>query len=236
MIEVRGLEFRYGEGEFRLSGPELDVERGSKTACIGPSGSGKTTLLNLIAGIITSQHGRVVTNGVAVSQLKESERRAFRITNIGLVFQEFELLEYLSVLDNILLPYRINPALRLNPAVRKRAASLAEQMGIGDRLRRHPNKLSQGERQRVAVCRAVLPEPALLLTDEPTGNLDPANKGRVLDLILEQVARSGATLVTVTHDHDLLDHFDRVIDIKDFGVIGGLPESDAKRGQGREGE
>ncbi len=131
MIEVRDLEFRYGDGEFRLVVPELDVERGSKTACIGPSGSGQTTLLSLIAGILTPQRGRVVTNGVAVSELKDAERRGFRITNIGLVFQESELLEYLSVLDNILLPYRINPALRLDTAVRQRAASLAEQMGIG---------------------------------------------------------------------------------------------------------
>jgi len=230
MIELSDLEFRYAEGEFRLWVPELHVDRGSKTACIGPSGSGKTTLLNLIAGILTPQRGHVVTNGVAVSRLKDAERREFRITNIGLVFQEFELLEYLNVLDNILLSYRINPALQLDSSARRRAAALAEQMGIGDKLRRHPAKLSQGERQRVAVCRAVLPEPALLLTDEPTGNLDPAAKGRVLDLILEHVERSGATLVTVTHDHDLLGHFDRVIDIKDFGVVGGLAETEAVSG------
>jgi putative ABC transport system ATP-binding protein len=236
MIEVRDLEFRYGEGEFRLSVPELDVDGGSKTACVGPSGSGKTTLLNLIAGIITPQQGHVVTNGVAVSQLSDAERRRFRVTNVGLVFQEFELLEYLSVLDNILLPYRINPALKMDSSVRERALTMAEQMGIGDKLRRHPGKLSQGERQRVAVCRAVLPEPVLLLTDEPTGNLDPANKERVLDLILEQVAQSGATLVTVTHDHDLLDRFDRTIDIKDYGVIGGRTDAHAKTGWGRAAE
>ena len=235
MIEVRDLEFRYGEGEFRLSVPELDVERGSKTACIGPSGSGKTTLLNLIAGIITPQQGQVVTNGVAVTGLNDADRRGFRITNIGLVFQEFELLEYLSVLDNILLPYRINPALRLDPAVRERAASLADQMGTGDKLKRHPSKLSQGERQRVAVCRAVLPEPVLLLTDEPTGNLDPANKGRVLDLILEYAGQSDATLLTVTHDHGLLGQFDRVIDIKDFGIVGEIPQADGAAGRGRVG-
>jgi putative ABC transport system ATP-binding protein len=156
-----------------------------------------------------------------VTDLPDDQRRSFRITNIGLVFQEFELLDYLSVLDNILLPYRINPALKLEAAVKDRAAKLAEQMGIGDKLERHPGKLSQGERQRVAVCRAVLPEPALMLTDEPTGNLDPANKGRVLDLILDYAKQSGATLLTVTHDHDLLQRFERVIDIKEFGVIGG---------------
>jgi ABC-type lipoprotein export system ATPase subunit len=220
LIEVSDLEFRYGEGEFRLQVPELRVARGVTAACIGPSGSGKTTLLNLIAGILMPQQGSVVTDTVEVTQLSDEERRSFRITRIGLVFQEFELLEYLSVLDNILLPYRINPALRLEAAVRERAASLAEQMGIGDKLARHPRKLSQGERQRVAVCRAVLPEPALLLTDEPTGNLDPANKGRVLDIILDYAKSTSATLLTVTHDHDLLRKFDQVIDIKDFGVIG----------------
>lgn len=235
MIEVRDLEFHYDSDEFRLTIPVLAVERGSRTACIGPSGSGKTTLLNLIAGVITPRQGRVVTNGVEVSRLSDAERRGFRITNIGLVFQEFELLEYLSVLDNILLSYRISSALRLDSSVRERAAALAEQMGIGDKLRRHPSKLSQGERQRVAVCRAVLPEPALLLTDEPTGNLDPANKGRVLDLILQHVAQSGATLVTVTHDRDLLGHFDRVIDIKDFGVVGGLPQAGEEASQGSTG-
>jgi putative ABC transport system ATP-binding protein len=221
MIQLSELEFRYGEGEFRLRVPSLLVERGALAACIGPSGSGKTTLLNLIAGIIVPQKGSVVTKEVTVTQLSEDERRAFRITNIGLVFQEFELLEYLSVLDNILLPYRINPALKLDPDVRERAVQLAGQMGIGDKLNRHPDKLSQGERQRVAVCRAVLPQPALLLTDEPTGNLDPANKGRVLELILDYARSSGATLLTVTHDHDLLPRFDRVIDIKEFGVVGG---------------
>jgi putative ABC transport system ATP-binding protein len=220
MIEVSGLEFNYGEGEFRLEVPALQVKSGETAACIGPSGSGKTTLLNLIAGIILPQRGQVVTNAVEVSGLSDEERRSFRITNIGLVFQEFELLDYLSVLDNILLPYRINPALRLDTPVRERAERLAGEVGIGDKLARHPSKLSQGERQRVAVCRAVLPEPALLLTDEPTGNLDPANKGRVLDIILDYARDAGATLLTVTHDHDLLQRFNRVIDIKEFGVIG----------------
>jgi len=220
MIRIDELEFRYGEGEFSLRVPSLDVKDGSATACIGPSGSGKTTLLNLIAGIIAPQRGSIYTNDVEVSALSDEERRSFRIKTVGLVFQEFELLDYLTVLDNILLPYRINPALKLASSVRERAGSLAEQMGIGDKLGRHPGKLSQGERQRVAVCRAVLPEPVLLLTDEPTGNLDPANKGLVLDIILEYARENAATLMTVTHDHDLLARFDSVIDIKDFGVIG----------------
>jgi ABC-type lipoprotein export system ATPase subunit len=223
MIRVTDLEFNYGEGEFRLRVPDLEVERATTAAFIGPSGSGKTTLLNLIAGIIIPQNGRIVTNAIRVTDLSDRERRNFRIANIGLVFQEFELLEYLTVLDNILLPYRINPSLRLEKDVRGRAVELAERMGIADKLERHPGKLSQGERQRVAVCRAVLPQPTLLLTDEPTGNLDPGNKGRVLDIILDYAEESGATLLTVTHDHDLLDRFQRVIDIKEFGAFGDEP-------------
>lgn len=228
MIRVTDLEFHYGEGEFRLRVPDLEIERATTAAFIGPSGSGKTTLLNLIAGIILPQNGLIVTNAARVTDLSDGERRDFRIANIGLVFQEFELLEYLTVLDNILLPYRINPSLRLDKPVRRRAVELAERMGIADKLERHPGKLSQGERQRVAVCRAVLPQPTLLLTDEPTGNLDPGNKGRVLDIILDYAEESGATLLTVTHDHDLLDRFQRVIDIKQFGAFGDEPAGDGR--------
>ncbi len=135
---------------------------------------------------------------------------------MGLVFQEFELLEYLSVFDNILLPYRITQALELNPAARERARRLAADVGIADKLRRYPGQLSQGERQRVAICRAIIVEPPLLLADEPTGNLDPGNKGRVLDILFDYARETGATLVTVTHDHGLIGRFDRLIDFQDF--------------------
>ena len=216
MIHVENLQFRYGEGDFRLRVRHLDVERGATVAFVGPSGSGKTTLLNLVAGIVPPIDGRVETDGVEVGHLAERERRRFRVTRIGLVFQEFELLEYLTVIDNILLPYRINPALRLDGDVRQRATELAERVGIADKLGRHPRNLSQGERQRVAVCRAVLPRPALLLADEPTGNLDPANKDRVLQILFEYAAETRSTMLAVTHDHDILDRFDRVIDFKEF--------------------
>lgn len=214
MIDIRDLEFSYGEGDFRLHVPRMDVERGTHAAFIGPSGSGKTTLLNLIAGIALPQAGHIETAGVEVSGLSDAERRAFRIANIGLVFQEFELLEYLNVFDNILLPYRISPALKLDRAVRDRAVALAEQVGIADKLRRHPGHLSQGERQRVAVCRAVVAEPDLLLADEPTGNLDPANARRVLDILFDYSERRGATLLAVTHDHAILDRFECVVDLQ----------------------
>lgn len=215
MIAVTDLEFRYGE-EFRLNIPELSVDRGSRVAFIGPSGSGKTTLLHLLAGIVTPTAGRIAINGSEISRLDDVRRRDLRIRRIGLVFQEFELLEYLPVLDNILLPYRVHPALRLDEAVRERAVGLARDVGIGDKLRRTPERLSQGERQRVAVCRALLPEPAILLADEPTGNLDPANAAQVLDILFDYSQTRDATLVTVTHDHDLLGRFERIVDFKDF--------------------
>jgi putative ABC transport system ATP-binding protein len=220
MIRIEDLRFRYGEGDFQLRIPELVVESGTTTAFIGPSGSGKTTLLNLIAGIIRPEKGRVETRGVGVSGLSDEERRRFRITTVGLVFQEFELLEYLTVLDNILLPYRIHSALTLNSSVRERARTLAERVGISDKLDRHPRRLSQGERQRVAVCRAVLTDPPLLLTDEPTGNLDPVNRERVLDILFDYVEDSGTTLVSVTHDHEILKRFGRVTDFRDFHAFG----------------
>ncbi len=216
MIDIRGLQFSYGEGDFTLQVPELAVARGETVAIVGPSGSGKTTLLNLIAGNAIPRSGRVNTNGEDVSGLHDAARRDFRIANIGLVFQEFELLEYLNVLDNILLPYRINRTLALDADVRRRAEAISHEVGIGDKLHRYANHLSQGEKQRVAVVRALVVRPPLLLADEPTGNLDPVNKERVLDILFEYVDENGATLVTVTHDHDILHRFQRVIDFKLF--------------------
>ncbi len=218
MVHVADLRFRYAEGDFALRVPELRVATSETLAVIGPSGSGKTTLLNLMAGIVRPSQGRVLTYGTDLAALEEAARRDFRVRHIGLVFQEFELLEYLDVIDNILLPYRINASLRLSDAVRERATGLAERLGIADKLRRLPRRLSQGERQRAAVCRALVTGPELLLADEPTGNLDPRNKERVLDSLFDCVADTGTTLVAVTHDHDVLKRFARVIDAKDFSV------------------
>ena len=216
MININNLEFRYQSGEFRLNVPEFTIEKSEKVAVIGPSGSGKTTLLNLIAGIMTPTRGAISVDNVPVSELADGERRDFRITNIGFVFQDFELLDYLNVLDNILHPYRITGALILNREVRTRVVKLAEQMGIDDKLKRHPNDLSQGEKQRAAICRALLPGPKLILADEATGNLDPANKIRILDLLFQNVEDHDATLLAVTHDHELLKRFDRVVDFQNF--------------------
>ena len=220
MIRISGLDFAYPGEEFRLSIPAFEVARGEKLAVIGPSGSGKTTLLNLIAGIAAPRAGVVRVGDVEVSALGDAERRAFRITHIGFVFQDFELLDYLTVWDNILHPYRITGALSLESNVQRRALELAEAMAIADKAHRHPAELSQGERQRVAICRALLPEPQLILADEATGNLDPVNKDHILDLLFQNIVDHDATMVAVTHDHELLPRFDRVVDFADFHAKG----------------
>ena len=222
MIEIRNLDFRYPDGEFRLSMPQFAVAAGEKVAVIGPSGSGKTTLLNLVAGIFPPGEGTVKVGGFDVGAHGDARRRDFRITTVGFVFQDFELLDYLTVRDNILHPYRITGALKLDSGVRTRAEKLASSMGIDRYLSRRPGDLSQGERQRVAICRALLPQPQLILADEATGNLDPKNKGRILDLLFSAVEEHGATLLAVTHDHELLPRFDRTVDFTDFREEGGV--------------
>jgi putative ABC transport system ATP-binding protein len=216
MILINNLDFRYSEGDFRLTIPEFRIKKSEKVAIIGPSGSGKTTLLNLLSGIITPLKGSIVIGYEHVSQLSDRGRRDFRIANIGFVFQDFELIEYLNVMDNILHPYRITGALTFNGTTKAHVKNLADQMGIGDKLKRHPDDLSQGEKQRAAICRALLPRPSLVLADEATGNLDPENKTRILDLLFRSVEEHEATLLAVTHDHELLKRFDRVIDFKEF--------------------
>ena len=216
MITISNLAFAYPTGDFALHIVDFSTAKGEKVAVIGPSGSGKTTLLNLVAGIFVPQSGNLQVDTTAVNALSDAGRRDFRITNIGFVFQDFELLDYLNVLDNILHPFRITKALQLNKTIKQRAAVLADEMGMGDKLNRRPNDLSQGERQRAAICRALLPQPKLILADEATGNLDPENKTLILDLLFNAVAEHDATLLAVTHDHELLERFDRVVDFRDF--------------------
>ena len=216
MIELKALQFDYREGDFSLRIPELFIGEGEKVAVIGASGSGKTTLLNLVAGIDVPRQGQINVCNTALHEVSDARRRDFRITHIGFVFQNFELLDYLNLLDNILHPYRISRALKLDSGVRERAEHLARQMGLDHMLHRRSNELSQGERQRAAICRALLPKPQLILADEATGNLDPQNKRTILDLLFNAVDFQDATLLAVTHDHDLLPSFDRVIDFRQF--------------------
>ncbi len=216
MLRLTDIRFRYDDTGFALRVPDFHVPKGEAVALVGPSGSGKTTLLHLAAGIRQPDRGNIRVEGVEVTSLAESERRAFRVGQIGLIFQEFELLEYLSIRDNVLLPYHVHKSMKLGPEVRDRAEALAHGLGIADKLDRLPQSLSQGERQRAAVCRALVTAPPLLLADEPTGSLDPSNKDRVMDALLRIVSESGTTVLAVTHDHDLLPRFGRVLDVETF--------------------
>ncbi|MCH2183193.1 MAG: ABC transporter ATP-binding protein [Mariniblastus sp.] len=217
-IHLEQLEFRYPRSDFLLKIDQLAIEAGSRVAIVGPSGSGKTTLLNLMAGICSPQQGRIQIGSHAVSTMSDAERRNFRISRIGMVFQQFELVDYLNTEENILLPFAINQSIRLSPEDRQYAESLAVQMGLGDKIRRLPHRLSQGEQQRVAICRALVTRPSLIFADEPTGNLDPKNKTRILDILFGVNREEGQTLIVVTHDTQILDGFERIIDFQDFTV------------------
>ena len=219
MIAISNLEFRFPRSDFSLAVPSLQIASGERVAIVGPSGSGKTTLLSLIAGILTPSGGTIRVGDCEVNTLGDSARRAFRVAKVGLVFQSFELVSYLDVWENILLPFRLNPALRLTPERRQRTEGLARETGLDHRLRYLPDRLSHGEKQRVAICRAMAPDPPLLLADEPTGNLDPTSKQRVVELLFQQSQRSGATLLMVTHDTDVAARFPRVLNCRDFAGL-----------------
>ena len=216
MISVENLSFGYPGGDFRLTIPSLNLQPGEKVAVVGPSGTGKTTLLNLIAGIVVPSRGSVRLGDDVISDMTDAARRALRAARIGFVFQDFALLEYLSARENILFPYRIATGAKLDGEARARADRLAASCGLEGKLGRRPGALSQGEQQRVALCRALVMQPQIVLADEATGNLDPANKTAILDLLFQRTADQGATLLAVTHDHELLPRFDRVIDFSTF--------------------
>jgi putative ABC transport system ATP-binding protein len=223
VIDIEALCFSYGDGAFSLQLPDLALADGEIVAVVGPSGSGKTTLLNLICGISVAERGSVRIDGTDIGALSDRERRQFRLANIGLVFQNFELLDYLDVVDNILLPARIGKVISLDADLRSRATQLAQSMGIADKLSRSVASLSQGERQRVAVCRALLADPGLILADEPTGNLDVVTKEQVLQALIRAAREQRATLVMVTHDLSILGEFDRVVDFSKVNVVDGIP-------------
>ena len=164
MIEIDDLEFRYEHDGFGLRVPSLRIFPGESVALVGPSGCGKTTLLNLLVGIVEPNEGNIRFEGRELTRLSDAARRAFRISTAGMVFQEFELLSYLNVEENILLPYLLNSSQRLTLETRKNATELAASLGLGALLKRSIDRLSHGERQRVAIARALITNPSLLPT------------------------------------------------------------------------
>ena len=213
ILQIEDLKFWYTGKEFQLEISNLKINKGSKVAILGKSGSGKTTLAHLISGILKPQSGLIRFMGQNISNLSDRERRAYRIKNIGFIFQEFELIEYLSVLDNLILPYKLNKSLSLNEETINRAKAIAGRIEIENKLHKYPNQLSGGERQRLATARALITSPALVIADEPTGNLDTQTANKVLNEIINQSSKSNSTLLMITHDPRLLESFDQVIDL-----------------------
>lgn len=216
MIRINELVFSYGSSDFELVIPELSIARGESVAILGPSGSGKSTLLMLLAGIISFTSGNIRMGELHLESLTEEARRRFRSTKIGLVFQELELIEYLTVRENILLPYFISRSSRKISEAQANVESLAIATGIAAKLSNYPHQLSQGERQRVAICRALITQPEYLLVDEPTGSLDPQRAREVLELLLAPSLTHNTTVLMVTHDSSLLGRFSRVVNLPEL--------------------
>lgn len=191
-----------------LDDVHLAVEPGGVAAITGPSGAGKTTLLYAVAGLVRPDRGGIRWGGSAIAAWPERRRDRWRRDTVGLVFQDFQLFPELGVLDNILLPTRFD-RLRTQPADRERARALAEQVGVAGVTTR-AGALSRGEQQRVAVARALIRRPALLLADEPTASLDPENGRRVADLLLDMARKSHATVLMVSHDPALLEQVEAI--------------------------
>ncbi|MBA3312410.1 MAG: ABC transporter ATP-binding protein [Planctomycetaceae bacterium] len=219
MIRCEGIEFGYPQSGFRLTIPLLVVETGEKAAIIGPSGSGKTTLLHLIAGVRTPSRGKIAVGETVVSELSDAARRRFRLRNVGFVFQNFELFGHLTVRENGLFPSAAGGMPRRDQdAAAAELGRLAAAVGMTDHLDRRADRLSRGEQQRAALCRALAHRPPVVLADEPTGNLDPGNKKHVMELLVSAASEREATLLAATHDESLLPLFDRVIDLRDVGT------------------
>jgi len=211
-IELVGLRKAYVEGGRThdvLGGLDARIEPGQRVAVLGPSGSGKSTLLNVISGIDLPDEGSVRIGDVDLTRLSERERTLFRRERMGFVFQFFNLLPTLTVLENLLLPLELTGA--LDATSRPRALGLLEAVELADRANAFPDRLSGGEQQRVAIARALVHEPGLILADEPTGNLDEDTAERVSALLESLVRRDGATLVVVTHSRDLAGRMDRIL-------------------------
>jgi len=218
IVSATDLRRRYGEGEAAvdaLAGVTVGFPAGELTAIMGPSGSGKSTLMHLLAGLDRPTGGRVLIDGVDLSDLDDDALTELRRDKIGFVFQAFNLLPVLSAQENIVLPLSI--------AGRRPDAAWMDQLvatvGLQDRLSHRPSELSGGQQQRVALARALVSRPAVVFADEPTGNLDSRASGEVLDLLRRSVDELGQTVIMVTHDPGAADYADRVVELADGLVV-----------------
>lgn len=218
ILSVRNLSKTYTSGERSLTVLDevnFEAQPGDTLSIVGPSGSGKTTLLGLCAGLDRASTGSVALNGIALDQLSEDERAAIRNQYVGFIFQNFQLLPTLTALENVMVPLE----LRGETNIKSRSLELLDRVGLADRHNHYPTQLSGGEQQRISLARAFSNQPAILFADEPTGNLDAETSEKVEDLIFNLNREAGTTLVVVTHDLELANKTQRIIQLKGGKVI-----------------
>jgi putative ABC transport system ATP-binding protein len=219
ILEARGLTkvYRRGASEVRaVDGIDLDVEAGEFMAIMGRSGSGKTTLLDLLGCLLRPTDGQLSIDGRSVIGASDGELATIRRERIGFVFQEFNLIPTLTAIENVLLPLRYGPR---RPDAKSRATELLELVGLAERASHRPTELSGGEQQRVAIARALVNDPAVILADEPTGELDSATSERLMTTLRQLNAERGVTIIIVTHDAGVAGATDRVVRLTDGRVV-----------------
>lgn len=220
LVQLENLSKTFQEGEMQrsvLSQVSLTFEPGEFIVLLGNSGSGKSTLLNLISGIDQPSEGSIQINGVSLTELDERSRTLLRRDQIGFIFQFFNLIPTLTVLENVTLPQEL--AGRSTKVAQESALQLLDQVGLRDRVNTYPDKLSGGQQQRVAIARALAHDPQLVLADEPTGNLDEETGERVLQLLLDLVRETRKTLIMATHNPDIAKFADRVLRVQEGHLI-----------------
>ncbi len=214
-IEIQSLKFGYARGEDVIDIESLSVSCGERIFLHGPSGCGKTTLLGLLSGILASSHGSIKILGNDLGAMPPAERDRFRGDHFGYVFQMFNLLPYLNVMDNITLPLRFSQSRlsKVSGTPESEALVLAQALGIGNLMKRQVMELSVGQQQRVAAARALIGKPEILICDEPTSALDHLHRDRFLDLLIDVVGTSKTTLIFVSHDRSVANRFERSVDL-----------------------
>lgn len=218
-LAVTDLRFHYPGSAFGLAVKTLTVRAGEPLAILGPSGGGKTTLLRLMTGLLAPDSGTVTCGSTRLSSLSVEARRQFRLQNIGLIFQDFALLDYLTVAENILLPMRFHPGANEGGKTGAQTArELSDRLEISAHWQRRTSLLSQGERQRVAIARALAHRPKFVFADEPTASLDAGRRGLVMDLLLDYTRETQACLVMVTHDTELMPLFPQQLRVEDLAT------------------
>ena len=219
VIDVRELKKIYHIGDIEvpaLRGVDIQVQRGEVVAVMGPSGSGKSTLMNLIGCLDSPSDGTYILDGLKVSDLRDDQLAEVRNKKIGFVFQKYNLLPRVSALENVELPMHYSDQ---NSKMHERASDALKAVGLEDRMHHKPNELSGGQQQRVAIARAIVNDPAIILADEPTGNLDTKAGKEIMDLLLGLNRDRGTTLIIVTHDPDVSSLAQRVIRLRDGLVV-----------------